>query len=291
MQALPGLLIHNGTCRERAVSKRRRMMAADLDDGKLAVLTGHDDDDNADASSQRASGAQESTSRILRDAEGSALLPFDSSQSPRDSPQETPQEAPPGGTSPPQTKVALAFFGLTRSLKFTIDSIRQNVLAPLDEAAIEYDIYLHSYDLESITNSRSAEIGQSLNTTEWKLLDPDFVSITDQARHHACVELRNYLRLGLTVTLQALGFTVRQPPCQTCTPARHVQVGCEARQPGCASVACDGNTVAAAIQRKQRVFVRAVPRQSIQNAALQVPGHVLPCPYGVRRQTRAAFLP
>ena len=76
-------------------------------------------------------------------------------------------------------RVALAFYGLTRSLKYTIDSIKLNVMDQLKEAGYEYDVYLHTYDLKSLSNIRSGETG-ALNTTEWKLLTPDYVQIDDQ---------------------------------------------------------------------------------------------------------------
>ena len=37
-------------------------------------------------------------------------------------------------------KIALCFWGLTRSLKYTIESIKKNILQPLDDGNIEYRI-------------------------------------------------------------------------------------------------------------------------------------------------------
>ena len=82
--------------------------------------------------------------------------------------------------------VALAFYGLTRSLRYTMPSIRQNVFAPLRAAGYTYDVYLHTYDLPHLTNERSGE-ATALNTTEWSLLNPDFHEVTSQARaRRAC---------------------------------------------------------------------------------------------------------
>jgi hypothetical protein len=75
--------------------------------------------------------------------------------------------------------VALAFYGLTRSLHYTIKSIRSNIFVPLTESGYTYDVYLHTYDLKHLVNQRSKESG-SLNTTEWILLNPDFYRITNQ---------------------------------------------------------------------------------------------------------------
>ena len=38
-------------------------------------------------------------------------------------------------------KIALCFWGLTRSLKYTIDSIKNNILEILDSRNIEYKIF------------------------------------------------------------------------------------------------------------------------------------------------------
>jgi hypothetical protein len=79
-------------------------------------------------------------------------------------------------------KVALAFYGLTRSLQYTIDSIRENVMDKLTAAGYDYDVYLHTYDLAGLQNARSGE-SDRLNTTEWQLLDPDYVEVTNQVRN------------------------------------------------------------------------------------------------------------
>ena len=75
--------------------------------------------------------------------------------------------------------VAICFFGLTRSLDFTIDSIKNNILAPLEESNINYDIILHTYDLKSIKLKRSGE-NNKLNTEEWNKLNPDYYKIDNQ---------------------------------------------------------------------------------------------------------------
>jgi hypothetical protein len=79
--------------------------------------------------------------------------------------------------------VALAFYGLTRSLRYTINSIQQNIFNPLKESGYTYDVYLHTYNLEHLANQRSGE-ASSLNTTEWMLLRPDFYQVTSQVCQH-----------------------------------------------------------------------------------------------------------
>ena len=81
-------------------------------------------------------------------------------------------------TSGPK-KVAICFFGLTRSLNYTLDSIEENIFTPLKNSNIKYDIILHTYNLKFIKMERSGE-NNKLNTEEWKLLNPDYYKIDNQ---------------------------------------------------------------------------------------------------------------
>jgi hypothetical protein len=70
-------------------------------------------------------------------------------------------------------KVAIIFFGLTRSLETTIDSIKQNLLTPLTNKSFEYDIFIHTYKIngpysnpyagEYTANYNNADVVQLLN--------------------------------------------------------------------------------------------------------------------------------
>ena len=78
-------------------------------------------------------------------------------------------------------KVALAFWGLTRSLKHTIHSIEQYIFHPLRSANIEFLIFLHTFTLSGpYTNPRGMEFNIELDFEEYKLLNPDFVQIDNQ---------------------------------------------------------------------------------------------------------------
>jgi len=55
-------------------------------------------------------------------------------------------------------KVAVIAYGLPRSLRFTISSIEQNIIAPLEEAGFDTCIYAHTYlHSKPISNARSRE--------------------------------------------------------------------------------------------------------------------------------------
>ena len=68
-------------------------------------------------------------------------------------------------------KIGICFIGITRSLKYTIESIEKNIFRILRNANIEFDIYMHTYNLESITNIRSCEINVPLNLNEHYFLN------------------------------------------------------------------------------------------------------------------------
>lgn len=90
-------------------------------------------------------------------------------------------------------KIALCFWGLTRSLKHTIQSIRENILKPLEENEIEYTIFLHTYQFQSpYINPRANEVNVKLDFNEYSLLRPDFVQIDDQDEIKKEINLKQY---------------------------------------------------------------------------------------------------
>jgi hypothetical protein len=75
-------------------------------------------------------------------------------------------------SSSPAIKVAICFFGLMRSLHYTKQSLQTHIFDILREHDIAYDVFLHTYHLNAISNSRSREFNISLNNNEWKRLFP-----------------------------------------------------------------------------------------------------------------------
>tara|TARA_B100000902_G_scaffold226247_1_gene214793 strand:+ start:10334 stop:11302 length:969 start_codon:yes stop_codon:yes gene_type:complete len=53
--------------------------------------------------------------------------------------------------------VTIIFYGLTRSLKKTIKSLKKNIFKPLSDQNIPFQIYIHTYDLKELSNERSGE--------------------------------------------------------------------------------------------------------------------------------------
>ena len=96
-----------------------------------------------------------------------------------------------------KVRVALCFFGLTRSLKFTLPSIEKFVLAPLKSHNIKYDMYLHSYKMKTpYTNPRAGESGIILDTNEYKMLQPDFHMLEDKEMVSKRLDLPKYRTKG-----------------------------------------------------------------------------------------------
>lgn len=70
-------------------------------------------------------------------------------------------------------RIAVCFRGISRSLSYTIASIRNNVLAPARKFG-EVKIFTHFFDQGEINNPRTGEIG-SLDPQEYRLLESDWL--------------------------------------------------------------------------------------------------------------------
>jgi len=77
-------------------------------------------------------------------------------------------------------KIGLAFFGITRSLKYTIKYIKLNILDILLRNDIDYDIFIHTYKLNTYKNIRTNEFINNIDNEEYKLLNAKYVQIDDQ---------------------------------------------------------------------------------------------------------------
>jgi hypothetical protein len=94
-------------------------------------------------------------------------------------------------------RVALCFWGLCRSLEYTIESIKTNIFEVLKEYDIEYTIFLHTYTLyHRYTNLRAGENNIFLNNTAWKLLNPTRYIIENQDTVDKMLTLKRYRTKG-----------------------------------------------------------------------------------------------
>lgn len=96
----------------------------------------------------------------------------------------------------PQTKnlhIAVCFFGITRSLKHTINSIEENIIFPA-QARGTARIFAHFFDQKVIDNPRSGESGK-LPTNEHLLLHPNWVEIEEPdlcLSEHCFAQVKSY---------------------------------------------------------------------------------------------------
>ena len=84
-------------------------------------------------------------------------------------------------------KIAIGFFGVTRSLKWTLPSIRENIIEPARQLG-ETRLFAHLYQQNHITNPRSGE-DHSLDPEEYRLLECDEVTLEEPGH---CLEAARY---------------------------------------------------------------------------------------------------
>lgn len=72
-------------------------------------------------------------------------------------------------------KIAIAFYGISRSLSYTAPSIHDKLINPT-RAFGDCVVFCHFYDQRVVCNPRTQEQGQ-LNPDEWRLLHPDIANI------------------------------------------------------------------------------------------------------------------
>lgn len=74
-------------------------------------------------------------------------------------------------------KIALLFWGLVRSSKWTYSSLKKNILEVLEKNKIEYKIFFHTYFLkDKYNNKRANEINIKIDNNDYKILKPDYFS-------------------------------------------------------------------------------------------------------------------
>jgi hypothetical protein len=94
-------------------------------------------------------------------------------------------------------KVAVCFWGLSRSLQYTLPSIEECIFQPLRNVGIEISIFLHTYTLyRPYTNPRAGETGIQLKNTVWKSLQPTASIVENQDRVDLQLQLENYRTHG-----------------------------------------------------------------------------------------------
>jgi len=94
-------------------------------------------------------------------------------------------------------KVAICFWGICRTTNNTIDSIKEYVYKPLNEANIEYEIFVHTFSLNTpYTNARCEEYELNLDNELYKLLGANNPIVEDQDIIDASLNLLEYRTNG-----------------------------------------------------------------------------------------------
>jgi len=77
-------------------------------------------------------------------------------------------------------KIAFCFWGLTRSLKYNMKSIQQNIFDVLTANGDTYDIFIHTYAVRRpYSNPRAKEIDIKLDNNEYMRLNPTKYKVED----------------------------------------------------------------------------------------------------------------
>lgn len=87
--------------------------------------------------------------------------------------------------------IILAFWGLTRSLRYTHTSIQKNIIQVLKQRQLPFKIIMHTYTTSTYTNTRAEEYDIEL-PSEHHLLQPDEIMIDDQDTIQEQLQLSRY---------------------------------------------------------------------------------------------------
>lgn len=92
-------------------------------------------------------------------------------------------------------KVAICFWGLNRSIEHTIERLEQYLFRVLQDAGVQYKIFLHALILtRPYTNPRANEHQKYLDQHSWSMLHPDMYEIEDQDIVDKTLQLSQYHR-------------------------------------------------------------------------------------------------
>ena len=90
-------------------------------------------------------------------------------------------------------RVAILFFGLTRSLTNIINNLKENLFNELTKNDYIYDIFIHTYSLENpYINPWSGESINNYDNTAYEILNPKYYIIENQSKVEQKLNINSY---------------------------------------------------------------------------------------------------
>ena len=90
-------------------------------------------------------------------------------------------------------RVAILFFGLTRSLRNIINNLNENLFNELTKNDYIYDIFIHTYSLENpYINPWSGESINNYDNTAYEILNPKYYIIEKQSKVEQKLNINSY---------------------------------------------------------------------------------------------------
>lgn len=92
-------------------------------------------------------------------------------------------------------KIALIFWGITRSLAKTYPNLKNHIFDYLKNNKIQFKIFLHTYYFDGLLdNRRTGERNIQLDFNEYKILNPDYYQVDNQDEIKKQININKYLR-------------------------------------------------------------------------------------------------
>jgi len=90
-------------------------------------------------------------------------------------------------------KVAVLFFGLTRSLRKIYTNLKENIFDELTKNNLDYDIFIHTYSLENpYINPWSGEQIYDYDNLAYEVLNPKYYIIENQNKVEHMLNINSY---------------------------------------------------------------------------------------------------
>lgn len=100
----------------------------------------------------------------------------------------------------PPKRVAVCYWGLTRSVKQVYQTHDDNLFDQLILNGLEFDVFMHTWKMKGKQRVGTSEINTPIDYEEYKLLNPDFYHIDDQDEFTENMDFDQYFYQGVDNT-------------------------------------------------------------------------------------------